>query len=150
MTSSPAPYFAPHKLALAVVLALGGECAYAANFDVTVATDNGLGDAAGTLSKAIFDANTAGGDDTITLTTDVTMTGVMKRLINSNITLQSDSTPRTVSCGNNTYRPLFIKSGTVTLKNFTVSGCQAKGGGSWRGGGLGRGAVHLWVVLKFE
>jgi hypothetical protein len=38
-----------------------------ANFDVTLGTDDGTGTVAGTLSKAILDANALAGDDTITL-----------------------------------------------------------------------------------
>ena len=56
-----------------------------ANFNVTVADDDGTGTLAGTLSKAILDANTAAGDDTITLTTNVRFTGVPQVLIDSNI-----------------------------------------------------------------
>jgi hypothetical protein len=56
-----------------------------ANFDVTVATDDGTGTVAGTLSKAILDANTAPGDDTITLTTGVRFTQIPNQLIDSNI-----------------------------------------------------------------
>jgi methionine-rich copper-binding protein CopC len=118
----------------------------AANFDVTVATDTGTGLVANTLSWAILQANTAAGADTITLTTNVTMTGVMQRLINSDVTIQSDATPRTVACANNPYRPFFVKSGTVTLKNLTVSQCKAQGGSSTLGGagaGLG-GALFVY------
>ncbi|WP_204139415.1 hypothetical protein [Halomicronema sp. CCY15110] len=48
-----------------------------ANYDVTQATDNGLGDTAGTLSWAILQANQAAGDDTITLQTNVQIDGVL-------------------------------------------------------------------------
>ena len=66
-----------------------------ANYDVTQATDNGLGDTVGTLSWAILQANTdgetlnsgnvSGTDDTITLQTNVQIDGVMLTLLNSNI-----------------------------------------------------------------
>ncbi|MFZ1829627.1 MAG: hypothetical protein WAW42_12910, partial [Candidatus Competibacteraceae bacterium] len=130
----------PHRLvaALATILATP---AYAANFEVTTPTDDGTGGVAGTLSKAILDANTSPGDDTISLTTDVTLAGVMKRLIDSNVTLQSDATPRTIS-GNDLYRPLFVKSGTVTIRNLTLSNGLAKGGNSdFGGGGAGLGGA---------
>ncbi|WRH67327.1 MAG: DUF4347 domain-containing protein [Planktothrix sp. GU0601_MAG3] len=48
-----------------------------ANYNVTVATDDGTGTVAGTLSKAILDANASVGvDDTITLTKNVRFTAV--------------------------------------------------------------------------
>jgi len=55
-------------------------------FSVTSATDNGLGNTPGTLSYAILQANQLAGDDTISMNTDVRVTGVMKTLVNSNIT----------------------------------------------------------------
>ncbi|CAK0766998.1 exported hypothetical protein [Gammaproteobacteria bacterium] len=134
--ASKTPSFRPHKLALAVALALGGPSAWAANFYVGVGADPGDSDPATldcsnssngtcTLSAAIRAANQAGGSNTITLNTDVIVNGVMKRLIDSNITLQSNS----VTCdfaicgisGSDTYRPLFIKSGTVTIRNLNLT-----------------------------
>ena len=69
------------SMALAVALALGGAGAHATNFDVTQASDDGTGNTNYTLSWAIKQANAAGGTNTITLTTDVTLSGVMKKLI---------------------------------------------------------------------
>lgn len=141
--------FKHHRLVVALAAILAGP-GHAANFDVTDPTDNGLGITAGTLSKAILDANTAPGDDTITLKTDVTLTGVMKRLINSNITLQSDSTIRTIyGCtdpSNDTcYRPLFVKSGTVLIKNLNLTNGRAEGGSAYYGGGGGGLGGALFV-----
>ncbi|MFZ1387716.1 MAG: Ig-like domain-containing protein [Thiolinea sp.] len=127
-----------HLLALAVSTGLGlSGAVQAANFDVTVANDAGDGtDSAntGTLSWAIRQANATAGADTITLKTDVSIQGVMKSLIDSDLTLQNDGNPRSIS-GNNTYRPLFIKSGTVIIKNLTLKEGKAKGGASDEGGG---------------
>jgi hypothetical protein len=135
------------RLSTVAFLAIMGLSAssYGADFAVSVASDDGTGDVANTLSWAISQANSTAGDDTITLGTDVTITGVMKRLINSNITLQSDGTPRTIS-GSDTYRPLFIKSGTVIIQDMTLSNGKAKGGDSCKGGsgaGLG-GALFVY------
>ena len=60
-----------------------------ATFNVTTALDNGLGDTAGTLSYAIKQANTIAGDDTISLNTNVRLTGATATtsFINSNITI---------------------------------------------------------------
>ncbi|MFK8012772.1 MAG: hypothetical protein AB8B80_12065, partial [Marinicellaceae bacterium] len=111
----------------------------AANFTVTQEDDDGIGNTVGSLSHAISQANNTPEDDTIILTTDVTISGVMKRLINSNINIQSDSTRRTIN-GNNFYRPLFIKSGVVTVQNLNIINGKASGGSnSLGGGGAGMG-----------
>ena len=121
-----------------------------ANYNVTQATDDGLGDTVGTLSWAILQANTDGetlpsGDatgtnDTITLQTNVQIDGVVKTLLNSNIeiigngfTIDGDSSIDTDTDGD--FRPLFVKSGTVTLSDLTLTNGLAKGGGSFHGGG---------------
>ena len=68
--------------ALVIATALGlSTTSYAENYDVTVATDNGTGDTASTLSWAIRQTNVNPDADTITLKTNVTITGVMKTLI---------------------------------------------------------------------
>ncbi|MDY7054094.1 MAG: calcium-binding protein, partial [Limnospira fusiformis LS22] len=109
-------------------------------FRVNQATDNGLGDIPGTLSWAIFEANKDPAAATIVLETDVTITDVMKRLINSDITITGDNpdTPEietaTIS-GGDQFRPLFVKSGTVNLNNLTLTNGKALGGSSDRGGG---------------
>lgn len=118
---------------------------FAVDYPVTAATDDGTGGTPNTLSWAILQANTNAGTDSITLNTDVTITGVMKRLINSDLSLQSDSTVRSIS-GGDTYRPLFVKSGTVTIKDLNLTNGKAKGGDSIGGGGgagLG-GAVFVY------
>lgn len=111
----------------------------AAILNVTECEDDGTGTGAGTLSKAILDANELPGSDTILLRTNVTLTGVMKRLIDSNLTIKSDSTLRTIN-GNNQYRPLFIKSGLVKIERLNVINGFTKGGDSGSGGaGAGMG-----------
>lgn len=131
----------PNRLALAIALALSGPAARAAdNCVVSVGSDNGTGGTANTLSWAIATANGGGTysnghpgggctNDTITLQTNVTLSGVMKRLIDSDLTLQSDATTRTISGGSTSrYRPLFVKSGTVVIKNLNLSNGKAQGG----------------------
>ena len=110
-----------------------------ANFDVTVATDTGDDTVANSLSWAIRQANLNAGADTITLGTDVTVTAVMKNLINSDISFIGNN--RTVS-GGNSFRPFFVKSGTVNFSDLTITQGQAKGGnsgGDSGGGGAGMG-----------
>ena len=119
-----------------------------ATFFVTNPDDDGLGiDGSNTLSEAIKRANATTDPDTIVLQTDVTVNGVMLRLLNSDITLTGDdpATPtveaRTIS-GGNTHRPLFIKSGNVILQDLTVTNGLAQGGNGGSGGagaGLGGG-----------
>jgi hypothetical protein len=117
----------------------------AANFDVTSATDDGSGTVANTLSWAISQANGNAGADTITLKTDIALNGVMQPLIDSDVMISSDAIPRTIN-GSGSYRPLFIKTGNVTLSNVTITSARAKGGNSTTGGGgagLG-GAVFVY------
>ncbi|MBB1127395.1 hypothetical protein HUK38_14380, partial [Thiospirillum jenense] len=172
-----------HKLAIAIALALGSSHVLAADpvdCNVTIESDNGLGDIAYTLSWAIKTANNAetpttvytgahpGGGckkNIITLSTDVTIAGVMKRLINSSVTIQGNKTiwtpPATCTTppcsstisGGDTYRPLFIKSGTVTIENVNFDSGKAQGGdGNGGGGGAGLGgAIFIYdgnVTLK--
>lgn len=132
-----------NALASAIIAVISlGSSAYAANYDVTVLSDDGTGGTPNTLSWAILQANTVSlAADIITLKTDVTITGVMKTLLNSNIILQSDATPRTIS-GNDQFRPLFVKSGNVIIKNLTLTNGKAKGGSSkYGGGGAGLGGA---------
>lgn len=146
--------FAPRRLAVAVLLALSGPSALAAvDCTVSVANDDGSGDTPNTLSWAIMTANNGatpstyypsphpgGGctNNTITLATNVTLTGVMKRLIDSDVTL--DGQGHTIDGGGS--RPLFVKSGTVTIKNMSLNNGQAQGGASrFGGGGAGLGGA---------
>jgi len=131
------------KLSIVAFMAIMGvsTSSYGANFTVSTSDDDGTGAIANTLSWAILQANQAAGLDTITLGTDVNITGVMKTLIDSDITIQSDGISRTIS-GDDKYRPLFIKSGQVIIKDMTISHGKAKGGDNMDGGagaGLGGG-----------
>ena len=118
-------------------------CPVQQNLVVTVSSDNGLGNTGNTLSWAIKESNAIPGDDIITLATDVTMTGVMKRLIDSNMTIQSNGTRRTIS-GNDQFRPLFIKSGQVVLQNFDMTNGLAKGGRGFTGGAGMGGSLFIY------
>ncbi|MEZ5471604.1 MAG: hypothetical protein R3E90_07475 [Marinicella sp.] len=75
------------------------------------------------------------------MNTDVTITGVMKRLIDSDTILQSDATRRTID-GNHQYRPLFIKSGQVAIQDLDIENGLAQGGDSWGGGSDGGLSNH--------
>ena len=116
-------------------------------FSVTSATDNGLGDTQGTLSYAILQANQLPGDDTISIDTDVLVTGVMKTLVNSNITIVGNNHSLSGDANNNgindsgDLRPLFILSGSVNISDLSITNGRAQGGmgGGGGGGGLGGG-----------
>jgi hypothetical protein len=115
-------------------------------FSVTSATDNGLGDTQGTLSYAILQANQLPGDDTISMNTDVRVTGVMKTLVNSNITIVGNNHSLSGDVNNNgsndsgDVRPLFILSGSVNISDLSITNGRAQGGsGGGGGGGLGGG-----------
>ncbi|NJN63022.1 MAG: hypothetical protein HC795_17265, partial [Coleofasciculaceae cyanobacterium RL_1_1] len=116
------------------------------DFLVNLASDSGTGidtdsdPTTLTLSEAIFQANTAGGGRII-LQTDVMVTGVMKRLLDSDIEILGDDpdTAGTIEThsisGGDNFRPLFVKSGTINLSNLTLTNGKAKGGNSLSGGG---------------
>jgi len=112
-----------------------------ANFDVTFITDAGSGGKNNTLSWAINQANTTPGDDIITLRNDVVFSLPPTIAIDSNIVINgggySVSGDRTNSGTNDSgdVRPFFIKSGSVTLSNLTITGGRAEGGNGFGGGG---------------
>lgn len=144
----------PTLLALAIgsALSLSG-VSNAGSFTVTQMNDDGSGMIPGTLSWAILQANISLGADTITLNTDVLVTEVppnkswvMKRLIDSDVTIQSSGTAKHKISGH-LVRPLFIKSGNVTLKNLEFNSGVGRGGASNTGGGgagMG-GAIFLYA-----
>ncbi|WP_223786649.1 choice-of-anchor D domain-containing protein [Marinicella meishanensis] len=114
-----------------------------ATFHVNQPFDDGTGLSTGTLSWAITQANTQPGADVIELQTSITLTGVMKRLIDSDVTLTSDGNTRSIN-GDDQFRPLFIKSGQVTINRLNLINGRAEGGGDGgRGAGLG-GALFVY------
>ncbi|MDZ8104294.1 MAG: Ig-like domain-containing protein [Nostoc sp. DedQUE12a] len=116
-----------------------------ANFIVNQTTDDGTGLTEGTLSYAILSANQLAGDDTITIDSDVRFTGVVKTLVNSNITIVGNNHTISGDANNNgindngDVRPLFIKSGIVSISGLTITNGRAKGGDTTVGGGGGAG-----------
>lgn len=116
------------------------------NFIVNQATDDGTGLTTGTLSYAILQANQLAGDDTITINSDVRFTGVVKTLVNSNITIVGNNHSISGDANNNgindngDVRSLFILSGTVGISDLTITNGRAKGGDAYYGGaGAGMG-----------
>ncbi len=86
MNFCPFPILATHRAVLLSLALVSFGAARADTFSVTASSDDGTGQTAGTLSKAIASANANGGGN-IVLGTNVTLTGVMKAVIDSNITL---------------------------------------------------------------
>jgi Ca2+-binding RTX toxin-like protein len=110
-------------------------------FTVTESTDDGTGNTVGTLSWAILQANQIAGDDTINIESDVRVTGVMKTLVNSNITIVGNNHSISGDANNNginddgDVRSLFILSGTVGISDLIITNGRAEGGDSYQGGG---------------
>jgi hypothetical protein len=101
-------------------------------FSVSQAEDDGSGDTAGTLSWAIEQANANPGQDTISISTNVMFTGTMTSLIDSDIIIQGNGLA--INADNLT-RPLFVKSGNVTISSLIIQNGLALGGAARRGGG---------------
>ncbi|MBW4681753.1 MAG: DUF4347 domain-containing protein [Microcoleus vaginatus WJT46-NPBG5] len=115
-----------------------------ANFDVTVATDDGAGNTPGTLSWAILQANNTAGDDTITLNNNVRLTGSPQIAIDSNINIIGNNFTVSGDANNSgsndagDVRPFFVRSGVVNFSNLSVTGGRAQGGNGG-GGAAGMG-----------
>ncbi|MEK0188461.1 DUF4347 domain-containing protein, partial [Microcoleus anatoxicus] len=125
------------------------------NYNVTVATDDGTGGTANTLSWAILQANNSVGvDDTITLATNVRLTGTPNQLINSNIAFIGGGFTVSGDVNNNgtndagDVRPFFVLSGTVSFSDMSIAGGRAQGGnGSTATSGGGGGAAGMGGAL---
>ncbi|MEG5124546.1 DUF4347 domain-containing protein, partial [Microcoleus sp. ARI1-B5] len=125
------------------------------NYNVTVATDDGTGGTANTLSWAILQANNSVGvDDTITLATNVRLTGTPNQLINSNIAFIGGGFTVSGDVNNNgtndagDVRPFFVLSGTVSFSSLSIAGGRAQGGnGSTATSGGGGGAAGMGGAL---
>ena len=116
----------------------------AGSIEVNVSNDPGDGSTPGTLSWALDQANNDPGQATITLSTDVLLIGPMQVMIDSDVAIQSDATRRSID-GNESHRPLFIRSGTVSLESLNLVNGRARGGtstGSGGGAGMG-GAIFI-------
>lgn len=106
-------------------------------FNVTVANDDGTANTENTLSWAILQANLTAGADVISIDTDVNITGVMKALLNSNITIEGNgkTIDGDVNDDGEGFRPFFVLSGIVNFNSLTITDGIAQGGSSNEGGG---------------
>ncbi|MGJ8663755.1 MAG: choice-of-anchor D domain-containing protein [Marinicella sp.] len=155
MSHSKKTDFQRNKLAQAISLLLQLSMPHfvaADTYEVSNPIDDGTGLMLGSLSAAILSANENPGSDVIRLNTDVKVTGVMKRLVDSDVNIESDSIRRTID-GDNRFRPLFIKSGLVTISRLNIINGLAKGGGAdntGAGGGLGGGLFIYDGTVNLE
>jgi autotransporter-associated beta strand protein len=120
-----------------LVYLLGADLHVQADAVVTVATDDGTGQA-GTLSAAIA----AGGNITFANgITTITLTGNLP-LITANTTINSGGATVTID-GGGTSRAFMVAGGTVSLNNLQIQNTKAQGGAGgagFNGGGGGLGA----------
>jgi autotransporter-associated beta strand protein len=108
---------------------------------------NGNDSGPGSLRQAIFDSNTAGGSNTITIDNNVVSTITLTKslpMITASVTITGNNTTLDA---NNAGRAFFVQSGTVAISNLTINNAVAQGGaggtspGGGGGGGLGAGAA---------
>jgi len=132
--------------ALTVAL-LAGTClspgpTWAADFPVTIGADSGPG----SLRQAIFDANAAGGTNTITINVATITLSQSLPMITASVTVIGNNATLDAQ-GNG--RAFFVQAGTVAISNLTIDNAAAvggaggtgNGGGGGGGGGLGAGAA---------
>ncbi len=93
----------------------------------------------GALQNAINVANINGGIDTITLTADITLTGLLPKISDNTIIVGGGFAIR----GTNAFRALVVDSGAnpVNISNLTIDSARALGGNAPVGGGGGAGGL---------
>ncbi len=95
-------------------------------------------DTAAELSQAITTSANNGEADTINITGDITLAGLLP-LIEEDDQLTIDGNNNTIN-GSNQYRLFFVRSGTVNFNNLTFSNGRARGGDGG-GGAAGMGGA---------
>lgn len=134
---------------------------HASTFTVTTTADNVSSPATGSLRRAIEQANTAGGTNTIafSVTGTITLAGELPVIQDDGLTIDGTSapgyagTPVVTIDGGSAYRCLFVgawTSGTstqvavnVTIAGLNLQNCAAAGGAGGFGGGGGISASGL-------
>ena len=89
------------------------------------------------LQTAITTANTNGTADTINITGNITLTGLLP-LIQEDVGLTIEGNNNTLN-GDGNYRHFFIRSGTVSFNHLTFANGKAQGTSAAGGGGAGMG-----------
>ncbi|MCE9604369.1 MAG: autotransporter domain-containing protein [Planctomycetia bacterium] len=124
----------------------GWSAAADAQYVVTSATDNGLGNTAGTLSNAILQANATGGTITFNLlpaaNNTVTLTGSMYGITANVGAITIDGGGVTID-GQGQYQAFVVNSSIniVNFKNLTINRGLAQGGAGGNGNGGGGGGL---------
>ncbi len=90
------------------------------------------------LSQAIITSSNNGEADTINITGDITLTGLLP-LIEEDVELTIDGNNNTIN-GNNQHRLFFVRRGVVKFDDLTFSNGQAQGGNGC-GGAAGMGGA---------
>ncbi len=130
--------FALQELILVLSLFMITERLVAGTFTVTNTNDAG----AGSLRQAMIDANAAPGFDVIDMTGasgTITLASMLP-IITESVTIVGPGTGLLIVSGNNQYRVMFVQSGFVELRDFTIANGRAQGGnGADDGGGGGAG-----------
>jgi fibronectin-binding autotransporter adhesin len=129
-------------VALLVGTCLSPGPTWAADFPVTTGADSGPG----SLRQAIFDANAAGGTNTITINVATITLSQSLPMITASVTVIGNNATLDAQ-GNG--RAFFVQAGTVAISNLTIDNAAAvggaggtgNGGGGGGGGGLGAGAA---------
>ncbi len=128
--------------------------AKAANFPVTVFTDNASGGLAGTgagdpgdLRAQILAANAAGGTNTISFTCGappctISLGGPLPA-ITGDLSIDGVTMGDIVIDGAGTYRIFFVDTGTVALQHLVIQNGRAQGGAGGTGDGGGGGGAGL-------
>ena len=94
----------------------------------------------GQLRNAIANAHNG---DVINVTANITLSANLP-LVKSNVTINGGNF--TLS-GNNLYRGLYVKSGTVAINDLKIVNANAQGGNGGKGGGGGGGGAGLGGAL---
>lgn len=140
--------------AIALLIAATAMPASAATITVDTLTDenDGVGTNGISLRDAINEANGNGQDDTIdfSVTGTITLTAELPN-ITTNLTIDGPGEASLIVDGNDAYRAFVVigSSTTLTIRNLTLSNCDATGGtgGNSRYSGAGGGAAGMGAAL---
>ena len=145
---SPATRTFPHRhLALAITAALATGPVTAAIIDVD--DDCTLADAitAVNTQQPVGDCSAGNGsDDTIVLPSGTLTIDDWLPIINADMVIQGQGRDQTIVDGDDNFRPFFVRSGMVVLRDLTISNGRAQGGTGSDGGGGGGGLGGALLV----
>ncbi|MCC5865137.1 MAG: hypothetical protein JJU31_08480 [Wenzhouxiangella sp.] len=138
-------------LALAIAAALGAGSASAATLFVD--DDCTLADAIRSVNAGQSIGGCPAGDginDTIVLPAGTQLIDDWLPIINTDVVIQGQGRDQTVVDGSDSYRPFFVRSGTVVLRDMSIVNGRALGGNGRDGGGGGAGLGGALLVYGGE